>query len=221
MKHTTKVLPQLVLLVVSLVLLAHAAEIGFNFTGRLPGSPEGDLTAPTHLFVHLYPVPQPGIVTGVTYRNDSDVGDPQPISVLILRPVAGGWNVIDREDLPDSAFHHGVAGDTTYPFPAPVSVNPGDIFAHWQEQFAGPIPVNLTEVHVEGGSKAQFGFGSADIDPGSFISSGGYDRNTTDLRDYFINLDFVAVPEPSTFTLGILGALSFAAGVRRLRRNPS
>jgi PEP-CTERM motif-containing protein len=188
-----------------------AAQIGFNFTGRVPGSSDGDSAAPTHLFIHHYAVAQPGLVTGVTFRNDSDVNSPEPISVLILRPVVGGWNVIDRENLPDSAFHHGLLGNTTYTFAVPVPVNVGDIFAHWQLQGAGPIPNNLDQTHVEGLSNGRFGFSSSAVDPGKFIANAGF----SGARDYFINLDFVTVPEPSTIALGITGGGLVVAGVRR------
>jgi hypothetical protein len=196
---------------------AKGSEIGFDFSGRIPGSPEGDNGAPTHLFIHHYGVPHSGLATGVTFRNDAGTIGTEPISVLILRPSVGGWTVVDRENLPDSAFHHGLPGDTTYTFPVPVPVNLGDIFAHWQFQNPGPIPVNLDDVHIDGLTSGRFGFASPDVNLGQFIADVGF----TGARDYFINLDFIPTPEPSTFVLGVLGALAFAGFGRLISRRRS
>jgi hypothetical protein len=170
---------------------AQADLIGFDFAGRTPDSPQGDTAAPTHLFIHDYPIPGPGFITGVRYRNDTtgDPTGPEAISVLVLRPEGGGWRVIHRIDLPDSAFRHGASGDTTFMLPAPLPVQANDILAHWQYQGPGPIPPNVRN-HVDGVSHGQFGFNSSDVDVGKFIVNAGF----TGQRDYFINLIFTPAP---------------------------
>jgi len=196
-----------------------AVMVGFDFSGKTPEFPTGDLGAPLHLFIHDYTMPYAGFATSVTFRNDSDTtsGD-QPISLLILSPVTGGWNVANRVDLSDSIFNHGVPGDTTYLLPTALSVSQGDIFAHWQDQGPGPIPLNIPADDAinpyYGSSNGQYGFNSNDIDQGDFIANAGF----TGARDYFINLNLTSVPEPTTMLLFGLGLIGLA-GVRRRLRN--
>ena len=166
-----------------------ATTVGFDFSGQTPQFDTGDLGASLHLFIHVYAMPYDGFVTSVTFRNDSDTTSGlQPISLLILRPVLGGWNVAHRVELPDTVFKHGVIGDTTYMLPTALAVLQGDIFAHWQEQGPGPIPLNI---YGTGYSNGKYGFSSSQIDPGSFIDMyAGFGG----ARDYFINLNLTQVP---------------------------
>jgi hypothetical protein len=185
--------------------------VGFNFSGLIPEYPDGDGGAQNHLFIHSYEMPYDGFVTSATFRNDADSGV-QPISLLILRPFTDsingdGWKVVYRVEMEASVFYE-VAGDTTWMLPAPLAVEQRDIFAHWQAQGPGPIPLN---VYGTGLSNGQFGYyGIWEIDPGDFIKNDGF----TGGRDYFINLNLSPVPEPTTMLLlglGLMGVL----GIRR------
>ena len=191
-----------------------ATTVGFDFSGETPQYSTGDLGAPNHLFIHSYAMPYDGFVTSVTFSNDSDTDSgPQPISLLILRPVNGGWEVIYRVDLDDSVFNHGVSGDTTYVLPTTLAVEEGDIFAHWQLQDPGPIPLNIDEA-VDELSNGRYGYeGIWEIDPGDFIKNDGF----TGGRDYFINLNLSSVPEPATMLLLGLGLVGLA-GLRRFKK---
>lgn len=195
-----------------MVLPVLGGSIGFDFSGEIPGSPNGDDAAGYHLFVHDYAVPEPGYVTGVTVRNDGPASEPEPISILILRPTLGGWTIVDRHELADAVFNHGIAGDTSYNFAVPTLVEIGDIFAHWQLQGSGPIPMNLDG--IDGLSRGRFGFDSADIDVGNFIANEFFSGN----RDYFINLNFVAIPEPASGTLAAVALTLVPWLARRGRR---
>ena len=74
--------------------------IGFDFSGETPHTPTGDRNAATHLFIHKYPFPSTGRVTGITFLNDTD-GGTEAFSLLILRPTDDGWEVIHRVDISD------------------------------------------------------------------------------------------------------------------------
>jgi hypothetical protein len=189
-----------------------AVTVGFDFFGQTPQFDTGDQGAPLHLFIHDYAMPYAGTVTSVTFRNDSDTTSGlQPISLLILHPNAGGWNVAHRVDLQDAIFNHGAPGDTTYMLPTALPVEQGDIFGHWQEQGPGPIPLNI---YGTGLSNGQYGFYSSDIDPGDFILNAGF----TGGRDYFINLNLTPVPEPCTMLLLGFGLFGFAGLRRQFKR---
>ncbi len=159
--------------------------IGFDYSNQTPAYPEGDITASTHLFVHKYPIPNNGFVMGITYLNDSD-SESENITILILRPIGGGWKVIHHADLLEDDLPPATTGTTTFSFEASLSVKKGDMFAHWQPGETGPIPLNLESSPFDGLSFNKVGFSMEDIGEGKIIPS----ENFSGGRDYFINLIF-------------------------------
>jgi hypothetical protein len=175
-------------------LSGQAIQIGFNFRNRTPEYPWGDLGAPNHVFIHLYPMPIDGFITGVTYLNDEEPsGYPEvaePITVLILRPVDRGWAVVHRITISDDESPPTLGEITTFELDSPLPVNKGDVFAHWQlKASAGTIPMNLERTSIDGLSSGDYGFSLADIEEGKFISG-----LFTGYRDYFINVIFEPAP---------------------------
>ena len=164
-------------------------SIGFDFSGQTPQTPTGDRSAATHLFVHKYSFPSTGYVTGVTFLNDSD-GGAEPFTLLILRPVSDGWQVIHRVDIGGDDLPPAKTGITSIRFGIPLEVHRGDLFAHWQRDDTGPIPMNDENSSVEGLSFGKVGFHSENIEEGQFILNQGFSGG----RDYFINLIFEATP---------------------------
>jgi hypothetical protein len=159
--------------------------IGFEFFNQEPGIPTGDRSASTHLFIHKYPFPSDGIVTGVTFLNDSD-GGAEMFTLLILRPTSEGWEVIHRVDIEADDMPVSKTGMTTVSFGVALDVKKGDIFAHWQPDDTGPIPMNEENEAVEGLSFGKVGFQSEDVEEGNIISKQGFSGG----RDYFITLNF-------------------------------
>jgi hypothetical protein len=164
-------------------------SIGFDFSGHEPSIATGDMSAPTHLFVHKYPFPSDGFVTSVTLLNDSDDW-PEPFTLLILRPIVGGWKVIHRVNIGEDDQPSANTGLTTIYFGTPLEIKKGDMFAHWQFGGTGPIPLNDDTSSIDGLSFGKFGLSSADIEEGQVLSNQGYSGG----RDYFINLSFEATP---------------------------
>lgn len=158
--------------------------VGFDFREHIPESPAGDRAAPNHLFVHLYPMPARGIITRVTYLNDKDKV-PETITLLILRPAGEGWRVIHRVTLTDD-IPPATQGISTVTPVYPLSVEAGDVFAHWQsgDSPTGPIPLNLDSAAIEGHSMGKFGFQATDLQVGQLIVNTGFSGQ----RDYFINV---------------------------------
>ena len=66
----------------------------------------------------------------------------------------------------------------------------GDIFAHWQLNDTGPIPLNDESSSFEGLSFGKFGISSKEIEKGQVILN----ENFSGGRDYFINLIFEESP---------------------------
>jgi hypothetical protein len=163
--------------------------IGFDFSEATPQTPTGDRSAATHLFVHKYPFPSTGYVTGVTFLNDSD-GGAEPFTLLILRPVSDGWQVIHRVDIEGDDLPPAKTGITTIRLGIPLEVHRGDLFAHWQPDDTGPIPMNDENSSVEGLSFGKVGFHSENVEEGQFILNQGFSGG----RDYFIDLMFEATP---------------------------
>ena len=163
--------------------------VGFDFSGRTPHASTGDRSAATHLFVHKYSFSSTGYVTGITFLNDSD-GGTEPFTLLILRPVSGGWEVIHRVDIEGEDMPPAKTGITTIYFGIPLNVKRGDLFAHWQPDDTGPIPLNDENLSEEGLSFGKVGFHTEDIEEGQFILNQDFSGG----RDYFINLIFEAAP---------------------------
>lgn len=163
-------------------------RIGFDFSEQIPSSPEGDISAAHHLFIHKYPIPFDGFITGLVYLNDSDKV-PETFDLLILRPHNGNWTVIFRITLSDDT-PPAQTGITLVNLPYPLPVQKGDIFAHWQHKARGAIPLNTDESSVDGFSAGQHGFQSSDVEVGERIKANGFSGQ----RDYFINLIFSTNP---------------------------
>lgn len=160
-------------------------SIGYDFSNQTPTFPEGDGAAPNHIFVHKYPIPSDGFITGVTFLNDSDSLE-EDFTLLILHPISGGWEVIHRMDISEDDHISTETGSTTIPFGNPLAVRKGDIFAHWQFSNTGAIPLNDEGSAYEGLSFGKFGLESNDIEQGKIIPNENYSGG----RDYFINLIF-------------------------------
>ncbi len=165
-----------------------AQQIGFDFAGQSPAFPEGDASASLHLFLHKYHVPNDGVVTAVTYLNDSDT-IPESFDLLILRPDNTGWKVVDRINVSDDS-PPAKTGITVLTLPSPLSVKKDDIFAHWQYEADGAIPLNAENTCLDGFSVGQYGFRSSDVKIGQRIGKDGFSGQ----RDYFINIIFTATP---------------------------
>lgn len=161
--------------------------IGFDFTQSALDGLEGDTGAPDHVFIHKYPMPGDGEVTGVIYLADSDEV-PEVITFLILRPIREGWKVVHSVPLPADDMPASTTGISSFEMASPLPVNEGDVFAHWQpeERPTGPIPQNVEEASVEGRSLGKLGFGPGDVEVGRIISENGF----TGRRDYAINVLF-------------------------------
>lgn len=162
-------------------------SIGYDFSDQVPAFPEGDAKAPNHIFVHKYPIPGNGFITGITLLNDSDSLE-EDFTLLILRPISGGWEVIHRMDISEDDQSSAETGITSIPFGTSLAVEKGDIFAHWQLRDSGSIPLNNESSSFEGLSFGKYGLGSTDIEEGQVIPNGNFSGG----RDYFINLIFEA-----------------------------
>lgn len=161
--------------------------IGFDFVNRTPESPEGDEGAPNHVFVHQYPMPEDGLITGVIYLNDTDEVS-EIIDLLILRSVRRGWEVIHRVALPADDRPPAISGFSTLELDSAISVMKGDVFAHWQPEArpTGPIPLSIDRASIDGLSIGKFGFSSAEVQVGEVIRDSGF----TGQRDYSMNVIF-------------------------------
>jgi len=168
--------------------IPHAQQIGFDFTEQVPSSPKGDTSARRHLFLHEYSMPSNGFVTGVIYLNDNDKAI-ETFDLLILRPNDDGWQVIYRMNLSDD-IPPAQTGTTVINLPSAWAVQKGDIFAHWQDNPNGAIPLNIDDESVDGFSVGQYGFQSSEVEIGQQI---GIDRFNGH-RDYFINVIFSTNP---------------------------
>ncbi len=163
-------------------------QIGFDFLGQIPSSSQGDTSARRHLFLHEYSMPSNGYVTGVIYLNDSDKAV-EAFDLLILRPNDDGWQVIYRVELFDDT-PPAQTGNTVINLPSPLVVQKGDIFAHWQDNPNGAIPLNIDNESIDGFSVGQYGFQSSEVEVGKQIGIDGFNGH----RDYFINVIFSINP---------------------------
>ena len=163
-------------------------QIGFDFASHTPAFPKGDEAASLHLFLHKYPMPSNGFITGVIYLNDSDTNS-ESFDLLVLRPENQGWKIVDRLSLSDDR-PPAQTGTTLLTLPTPIAVQENDIFAHWQYEAEGAIPLNGDNTSIDGFSSGQYQFRSADVEIGQHIHKDGF----TGERDYFISVIFAAAP---------------------------
>jgi len=165
--------------------------IGFNFTHFIPEFPEGDKDAPNHVFIHRYPMPDDGLITGVIYLNDTDEVS-ETITLLILRPSSDGWEVIHCVALLGDDLPPATTGLAMLELKPSLAVKQGDIFAHWQPETrpTGPIPLSLDSTSVDGLSTGKFGFNLVDIEVGQIIPDSGF----TGRRDYLMDVIFKPIP---------------------------
>ena len=163
-------------------------QIGFDFSQQIPSAPKGDTSARRHLFLHEYPMPAHGFITGITYLNDSDKAV-ETFDLLILRPNEDGWKVTYRISLSDD-MPATQTGTTVVNLPSPWSVQKNDIFAHWQNIANGAIPLNVDNETLEGVSVGQYGFPPSTVEVGEQIGIDGFSGQ----RDYFINVVFSTNP---------------------------
>jgi hypothetical protein len=162
-------------------------RLGYDFRGRQVSTPGGDISAGGHIFIHLYPMPVDGTLTGLEYANDCEangVEQREEIFVLVLRPVSGGYQVIFRQELLPDDINPVCDGINRFEFATPLPVLRGDLLAHWQPgiQSGGPIPMNIDSAVVEGRTYGKAGFSFDNTNVGSFISSDGFGGS----RDYFM-----------------------------------
>lgn len=167
------------------------ALVGYDLTHRNPVSPDGDRKASTHVFIHNYPMPNDGTISGVMYMNDTDE-IPETITLLLLHPINGGWKVVHSFSLPEDDLPPATSGFVSLELNTPLPVEKGDLFAHWQPESepTGPIPFNPDGSSHEGLSVGKFGFNLEDVSPGQTIPNAGF----TGQRDYFINVIFKPKP---------------------------
>lgn len=167
------------------------ALVGTDLTYQHPVSPEGDEKASKHVFVHNYPMPNDGTISGVMYRNDTDEV-PETITLLLLHPVSGGWRIIHTVSLPEDDLPPAISGLVTLALDPPLPVEKGDLFAHWQPEGepTGPIPFNPDGSSHDGLSIGKFGFNLGNVEPGETIPNAGF----TGQRDYFLNVIFKPSP---------------------------
>ncbi len=168
--------------------VTYTQKIGFDFSGQVPSSPKGDTSARRHLFLHEYSMLANGFINGIIYLNDSDKAV-ETFDLLILRPNDDGWQVIYRINLSDDT-PPAQTGTTVVNLPSPLAVRKGDIFAHWQDNPNGAIPLNIDNESVDGFSVGQYGFQSSEVEVGQQIDIDGFNGH----RDYFINVVFSTNP---------------------------
>jgi hypothetical protein len=166
---------------------AEPVLMGYEFDGQTAQYPGGDIAAGGHIFIHLYPMPADGQITGLEYARDCEVSgleQREEIFVLVLRPVEGGYQVVFRQELLVDDIDPTCGGIGRFEFEQPLPVLRGDVLAHWQPdgQAGGPIPLNADQSAVEGRSVGKAGFVFSDTQVGNFISADGFSGR----RDYFM-----------------------------------
>ncbi len=168
-----------------------ALNLGYNFARKDPELPGGDQAAATHLFIHQYPFPQDGLVTGIRYLQDDEaltIEIPESIYLVVLHPEPGGLRITHLLEIPADDQPPSTNGIVTYTFPEPIKVQQGDVYGHWQPSTfqTGPIPFNTDSSSTDGLTLGKSGFEWMDIQPGTLISLDGF----TGRRDYYLNLIF-------------------------------
>ena len=166
-------------------------QVGYPLDHSTPSVPGGDMSAGGHIFVHNYPMPANGWITGVKYLNDyePEIDEiTESAIILVLRHETTGFRVIGHAELPLDDNPARTKGISTYIFPQPIKVAQGDLLAHYQPigQSTGPIPLNIEGSAAPGLSVGKAGFSLDDILLGSLISDAGF----SGLRDYYITAIF-------------------------------
>lgn len=171
---------------------AEPVQLGYEFDRQSAQYPGGDIAAGGHIFIHLYPMPADGQITSLDYARDcepSGLEQREEIFLMVLRPAAGGYQVIFRQEMLVDDISPVCGGISRFEFARPLPVLRGDVLAHWQPdgQAGGPIPMNSDESAVEGRTVGKAGFVFEDTNIGNFISADGFSGQ----RDYFMRGLFI------------------------------
>ncbi len=165
--------------------------IGFDYSNKVPGQISGDTAAANHIFIHNYPFPSDGWLTGITYLNDAEdriLEQQEEIFILVLRPEKGIYRILYRQEIMLDDLVPIMSGETEVIFSQPLMVREGDLLAHWQPtgQAGGPIPLNLDQQAFSGYTSGKAGFQFEDTSPGELIFPEGF----SGCRDYFLRAIF-------------------------------
>lgn len=170
---------------------ASSQLIGFDYSNKVPEQTSGDTAAASHIFIHNYPFPSDGWLTGITYLNDSEMGNieqQEEIFILVLRPENRIFRIVYRQEIMMDDLLQEVSGVTRVVFPQPLKVKKGDLLAHWQptNQTGGPIPLNLDEDAGLGFTSGKASFQFEDTSAGKTIDPEGF----SGCRNYFLQAIF-------------------------------
>ena len=168
---------------------ASADELAGDKAGNMVGIHDG------------YLFPSPGMIDGITVRNDSDHTQ-ENITLLILRPEGNdAFRIIEMIDMGMDDMVPASTGTSFYGLDTPIQVMAGDTFGHWGPGTSGAVPLNnifnppSDDTYYGQSRWSQTGTLIAIEDMvvgGSFTASRSRDPM---YRDYFINLSFTPLNE--------------------------